>query len=377
MARIPVTRSLPPLTKLAAAAQRLQPKDNFSQHLYELLRQTVLRARRADSHPFYSVREVARAFQLHHSTVADVYARLEKEGLLVRVRGTKTLIAPQPRRAKSQQVVGIPVWLPGLRWLPEWRLFFVYFQEELSRHGAVADFIFFRQGQEVEPAFAARVKAHRPDVVFWLEPHPTSDRQAMYQLTDAGLPLVTVRDRPAAVPGYGYWTEKRAAYEQGLREWQAAGIRSIQIVSHDRSLNAPVDLHLQEALATVRIHCSFPVLGQQSPEKFLRSLARKNSGVIWEESLVHFGLCCRAPEAMTELYRATRVMLTRSRMLPVELPADVRVDALHLDCRALAERIARDIASGDVFERREPELIHVEWRSRLKAATALAEGEGL
>ncbi len=369
--------ALPDLSTLTVAARTWRATDNHSQQLQKVLHRTAIRWRGAKSRPFYSVREIARAFQLHHSTVAAVYAALEREGLLVRVRGTQTLITPRPRRGAKQQVVGIPVWLPGFRWLPEWRLFYFYFQEELSRHGAVADFIFYRQGQEVQPEFVRRVKAHRPDLLFWFEPHPADDRDAMLRFMDAGLPVVTVCDRPARLPGHGYWTERRPAIEQGLREWQAAGIESVVVVTGSHKNRHGSDLHLREALTASKLPFEYRALDSRQPEKSLRSLARSGGGVIWEEGLTHLGCCTRAPEAMKALYRATRVMLMRSRMLWVDTPADIRVDALHLDCQSLAERVAQDIAGGDIFRQREPAIIPWRWRSRIRAADVLTEGEAM
>jgi hypothetical protein len=374
MSRHSVTpRSLPSLESLAAEAQQWQPQDNFSERLAILLRRTVQRARGKQPLAFYSVRQLARAFQLHHSTVATVYARLEADGLLVRVRGTHTIIPPRQRTSAKHLVVGAPIWLPGLTHLPDWQLFFVELQDELSRQGAVADVIFYRQGEEVRPEFIRRVKAHRPDVLFWLEPHPVDDKQVVHWLADTGLALFTVRDRPVMFRGGGYWTDRRRAYETGLREWAAAGIRRVLLPRSLASEPGMSDPHLDEALRGFEFTVSRPAQGRMSADDFLLSLARPDSGVIWLDAFTHLWWSRSAAAAIHQLYRSTRVMLMRSRNLGPETPADARVDALHLDYRALARRVARDLVCNPGPPPRTPPIIEWEWRSRVNTADIARE----
>lgn len=363
----------PTLEELATWAASLPQDDNFSARLADRLRGVLRRIQRDEPQPFYSLRELACAFRLHHSTVADVYARLESEGLLVRVRGSGTLV-PARRPVSQHQVVAVPVWLPGFRWIPEWRVFLMTLQEELSRHGAVADFIFYRQGEEVKPQFVTRVKAHRPDRLFWLEPHPVEDRQPLLRLVDAGLTPVTVTDRPMKLPGFGYWKDRQRAFEQGFHDWQAAGIKRVLVVTTDGRYT---DTHLRDALRVTRMPVRFVVQPSSELADFLTQLVQPDSGVVWDDPLLQLHVAIRAPREMQELYRRTRVLLTRSRLLWTDTPEDIRVDVLDWDCQAVAQRVARDLISGEILCNPQRPVFALEWRPRVTARDVLTDGEGL
>jgi DNA-binding transcriptional regulator YhcF (GntR family) len=52
----------------------------------------ALKNQRPEPQIFYPIRDVARHFRVPPSTVARVYDHLEEEGILVSVRGSKTLL---------------------------------------------------------------------------------------------------------------------------------------------------------------------------------------------------------------------------------------------------------------------------------------------
>ncbi|MCS7049096.1 MAG: hypothetical protein NZ483_07365 [Verrucomicrobiae bacterium] len=360
------TSALPSLATLAAEIKRLPSSANYSQYLYERLRVALEQVQGPQPQPFYSVRTLATACRLHPSTVTDLYARLEADGLLVRVRGAGTVVAPQRHRGThAHQVIAVPLWIPGFIHIPDWRLFFLVLQDEFSRHGAVADFIFYRQGEEVEPAFIRRIKAHRPDLVFWHEPHPQSDKQALLRLSDAGLRVLATRDKPLLPSFPGYWIDRQPALRRGLEEWRAAGIRRVIL---PMAPETRPDQQVMEALRMFPFSVTPMVWRGDNPENFLRTLEVEHGGVIWMDALFYSGLQQSAPKAMTELCRRTRVWLARSRQLPPSTPPDVRVDVLEFDYRATARRVARDIASGAVWSASTPGLIEYKWRGRVSSA---------
>ncbi len=359
---------IPSLPSLAAEIKRLPATANHSQHLYDRLRAALTAAQGAQAQPFYSVRALATACGLHPSTVTDLYGRLEADGLLVRVRGSRTMVAPRRRHSAGHQVIAVPLWIPGFIHIPDWRLFFLVLQDEFSRHGAVADFIFYRQGEEVDAGFVRRIKAHRPDLVFWHEPHPLADKQALLRLADAGLPVIATRDRPLLPALPGYWIDREPALEKGLRDWLAAGIRRVALPTS--SATRP-DSQVTDALRQFPFTVTMPVWRGQVAADYLETLIVERGGVIWSDMLLFNGLRQAVPAAMERLCRQMRVWLTRSRQLPESTPPDIRVDVLEFDSRGVARRVARDIASGAVLKASGPSVIEYTWRARVGIADLL------
>src|SRR5947207_4912768 len=88
MARKKIVRRIHPLPKNAA----LQAKDHKAERLLEILRGIAVANQRDESQTFYPMREVAACFRVPVSMVARVYAHLEEEGILSRIRGSKTIL---------------------------------------------------------------------------------------------------------------------------------------------------------------------------------------------------------------------------------------------------------------------------------------------
>ena len=88
MARKKIARGLPPLPS--------RPTFKATKHkgvqLLEILRGIAIANQQEEPQLFYPIREVARRLGVPVSTVSRVYGALEGEGILVSVRGSKTLL---------------------------------------------------------------------------------------------------------------------------------------------------------------------------------------------------------------------------------------------------------------------------------------------
>ena len=71
MARKPVLRSLPSLRSLHPRFRGVDPQQNVSAVIAEILRGTIERVRQPHSTPFYSVREAAAFFGVSSRTMAN------------------------------------------------------------------------------------------------------------------------------------------------------------------------------------------------------------------------------------------------------------------------------------------------------------------
>ena len=94
MARKPIQRSLPPLATQLPGFKGLTARDHKQHTVGEMLRQVAIRNRRRHAQPFYSMREVAKFFDVRLCTVGAVYKQLEREGLLLRRRSFMTELIP-------------------------------------------------------------------------------------------------------------------------------------------------------------------------------------------------------------------------------------------------------------------------------------------
>src|SRR5437588_11087987 len=88
MARKKVSRTLAPLP----TKRVLHDAHHKTERLIEILREVALKNQQDQPRTFYSVRDVARQFKVPISTVSRAYRHLEQEGLLNRVRGSKTIL---------------------------------------------------------------------------------------------------------------------------------------------------------------------------------------------------------------------------------------------------------------------------------------------
>src|ERR1700704_2632969 len=128
MSRKKLARRLPLLPTTPA----LKTKDHKSERLLEILRGVSVSSQKADPQIFYPVREVARHFCVPVSTVARVYGRLEDEGILASIRGSKTLLQGlnAGRHFSVHGFVGVPAFTGAFVTWQDYRMFFIRTRRE-------------------------------------------------------------------------------------------------------------------------------------------------------------------------------------------------------------------------------------------------------
>jgi hypothetical protein len=157
--------ALPGFTRFATGRP---PSDQIRQQLISLAR--LIQSR--EPAPFYSMPDVASYFGVSVTTVARLYRQLERDGWLLRKRGSMTVVPPRSRRARARirGVIAVPIWSPGFLLFYDWRVFFRRLEDAVRRYRYVADPIFFRQNEEAQPSFVERVLDHEPDFLLWFCP---------------------------------------------------------------------------------------------------------------------------------------------------------------------------------------------------------------
>ena len=162
MSRKRVSRDLGPLPRPSRGSDSV-PK---------ILRSLALKNQREQARVFYSLREVAQRFRMPVSSVSKIYRELEREGLLSRVRGSKTILNGRRynRRLRIRAFVGLPALFSHFIGLPEYRMFFICMRRELWLRGFAATTIFFRPNEMADGTLIDRLKENDVDVVVWLQP---------------------------------------------------------------------------------------------------------------------------------------------------------------------------------------------------------------
>ena len=145
MARKKVPRTLAPLPERRA----LERAHHKTEALTEILRGVAAKNQQEQPQAFYSMREVATHFRVQVSTVSRVYQRLEKEGLISRVRGSKTVLQGLhfDRQLSVRAFVGLPASLPSFVTLQDYRTFLIRLRRELRLRGFAAATAYFERNE--------------------------------------------------------------------------------------------------------------------------------------------------------------------------------------------------------------------------------------
>ncbi len=367
MPRQPLRHDLPPLHVHLADFRGFGPGDVRGARIADLLR-PLARDRRADRPaPFYPLRETADFFGVSIPTAAAAYRRLEEEGLLTSRRGSMTLVPSRAAVASGgvRGVVGVPVWTPGFVRFRDWRIFISGLDEAVCEHGWVADLIFYRQGEELAPAFATRVLRHRPDALVWFMPADV-DWGALQRIEDAGVQVLVVSNAPTRAPARRYVLDRSAGLRRGLREWRAAGIDTV-LLPQFRAEAVPL------AATIERLGGPHPEIVAAAPDRpareLLASLTRtEQTAIFFDLDFLFVDLCLRAPHELVQLMSRRRVAVTKIVDVNKKTLDVVRVDTLIPDLAGLARRIADDIAT-ERHRQLDTVTLQTRWHTRVLATS--------
>lgn len=192
----------------------------------------ILRHQQGDSILFYPLREIARHFGVSLRTASLAQALLEKEGLLVGIRGSHTEIPGRARyRGRSVQgVVGMPLWLFGARYSHLHKYLPYALGELLWAHNLVLETIPYSEVEDLKFDFSDHLLRHRMDFVIWLYPF-RHNRECILKLADAGVRnlIIAQSDETPFLPAH-IVTDAAPSQLKILSVWRDVhGIRRIVI----------------------------------------------------------------------------------------------------------------------------------------------------
>ena len=365
MARKKVPRTLGALP----SRRTLEKAHHKTEALIEILRGVAAKNQLEQPRAFYSIREMAAHFQVPFSTVSRVYRRLEQEGLLSRVRGSKTILQGLhfDRHLSVRAFVGLPASLSAFVTLQDYRMFFIRIRRELRLRGFAAATAYFERGEAGTGGLGARLKAYEVDTVIWFQP-PKEARETALRLADMGIRLLGVANDDFPSIPCRYQVRRDAATKALLTNWQAShAVERVTLVQSAGQRSASAEEALQTLLDELGIKWSVANYDGQRSEAFLRTLQKaKTGGIIFPSSALASKFCFRSPGAVTDLLRTHRVALLNG---PVAMPfarvPEVAVDLVTVDWQLVAERIVNDLITQDAFQQPGPTVFEAEAKLRV------------
>jgi hypothetical protein len=349
MARKKITQGLPPLP----ARLTLKAKEPKGAQLLEILRGIAIAYQQQNPQVFYPIREVARRFAVPLSTVSRVYDALEEEGILVSVRGSKTVLQglSSGRHLSVLGFIGMPALTSSFVTLQDCRTFFIRTRRELRARGFAVATVFYDRSEGQKGRLFSRIEKYDFDIVLWHQPERAAKETAP-RLKDRGVQVIGVSDRWFPSIHCRYEVRRDSAIVSILRDWHANDAITSVVVVRGVETSAAKEELLKTLLEEEGLLAEFKGAGDQPLADFLNSLSGdKHRGIIFP-SLAAAMFAFRAPEALAKLMSRARVALTGG---PVSIPfakvPDVAADLVVVDWQLVAEQIVSDLIDRKALDR--------------------------
>ena len=351
MARKKIMQDLPPLS----AKLTLKAKEHKGAQLLEILRGIAIANQQENPQVFYPIREVARRFAVPISTVSRVYGALEEEGILVSVRGSKTLLQGLNggRHLSVLGFIGMPALTSSFVTLQDCRTFFIRTRRELRARGFAVATVFYDRCEGQTGRLFSRIDKYDFDTVLWHQPDRVA-KETVPRLKDGGVQVIGISDRWFPSIRCRYEVQRESAIASILHDWRVNdAITSVVIVRGVETSAAKEEL-LKALLEEEGLAYEFRGAGDQRLGDFLNSLAGdKHRGIIFP-SMAAALFAFRRPQALARLMSRARVALTGGALsIPFAQIPDVAADLVVVDWQLVAEQIVSDLINRKAFDRAE------------------------
>lgn len=357
-----------PRKKLARTLPRLPgapvftARDHKTARLLEILRGIAVTNQTEQPQIFYPVRDAARHFKVPVSMVAQVYGRLEEEGLLVSVRGSKTLLQglSAGRHFSVHGFVGVPAAVSSFVTFQDYRMFFIRIRRELRNRGFAVAMVLFEPGHVKTGRLLKRLAKHEFDTVLWYRPD-IAFREVIAQLKDLGLQTIGISDGPSPAIRCRYEIRRETAIKTILQDWQRrSGVRKV-IVARADGASTEKEKMLETLLEEEDLEACFLDAGSVRAADFLEACRQtKHCGVIFPSRAASL-FAFRAPEGLMKLMTHCRVAFSGGPpSVPLAPVLDVPVDLVSVDWQLIAERIVGDLILKQAVDNSEGTVFHAE-----------------
>lgn len=337
-----------------------EKNESTAESLLKLLRRIARSNQTAQPQTFYTFRAVAENFGQSLSLISRVFSQLEEEGLIGRVRGSRTVLhgLKYDRDLHVRAVVGLPASIFRFAALLDYRAFLTCARRELRRRGFMPAAVFFERHETRDGLLAEYLLDSKPDAVIWFSPDRTC-RETVATLRDAGVRLIGVRDGGLASIPCRYEIRRENALRTILRDWRGAGLQSVALVSEPRGRSEAEEERWRAWSEDELLPAETVLLELSRLKRSLTLLGRhEKRGIVLAGSAA--ALCAlREPEAFAELMRKRRVALFDGpiSMLFANVP-EAPVDLVTVNWKMVAERIVGDLITQAVWSESESLVFH-------------------
>jgi hypothetical protein len=363
MPRKKVSRALPPLPN----HHDLDEAAHKTERLTEILRKVAFKNQRTQPRAFYSVREVARSFHVTLSTACRAYGHLEQEGLLTRVRGSKTLLQGRhyDRRLEVRAFVGLPACLSSFITIQAYRNFFIKIRRELRLRGFATAMVFCEKDETQTAELSERLKTYEVDTVIWFQPPREAAKTAQW-LADFGIRVIGIAHGGFPSIPCRYDIRRDQGIKKLLTAWKTHhAVTHVTLAQSGEEPSFALDEIARDTLDHLGINSTVARFqGERTDDflRFMRALQKsRTDGIIFPSAQLPSKLCFRAPDAVADLLRTRRVAFFNG---PVTMPflkvPDVQVDLVVVDWQRVAEQIVDDLISQAAFQQAESTVVHAE-----------------
>src|ERR1043166_3618743 len=268
MARKKIARGLPVLKSRLT----FKAKKHKGAQLLEILRGIAIANQREEPQVFYPIREVARHLRVTASTVSRIYDALEEEGILVSVRGSKTLLQGLSggRHLSVLGFIGMSALTSSFVTLQDCRTFFIRTRRELRVRGFAVATVFYDGSERQTGRIFSRIDKYDFDTVVWYEPDRAAKETAP-QLKDRGVQVIGVSDRWFPSIRCRYEVQRESAITSILRDWRANDAITSVVVARGLEPAAAREELLKTLLEEEGLVYEFKSAGDQQLADFLNS----------------------------------------------------------------------------------------------------------
>jgi hypothetical protein len=315
--------------------------------LLRLLRQAAMERRESEGRPFYSIRTVARHFNLPPTTVTRLYGQLKMEGVLGSIWGSKTIVEPVAidKDIRLRAIVGLPVPFRAFSTTRDYRVFVGAMQRALWNRRFGSHIVFYEDSAADFSAVADALFESKVDIVVWLTP-PRNISSTIARIRDRAVHSVSIADDLRLNGEAGYYLSRRDALMEGLAIWKTCGIRTVVLMRDARS-NSSITRMVNNAVLGANLSCyesdsscAAFLTGERKPDSGRRGLVfpSKQSAV----PLARLDL----PSLLAVFSRYQVMFVEGAADLPIEEDLTWPFDSIEIDWRAVARRVASDLAAG-------------------------------
>jgi hypothetical protein len=282
---------------------------------------------------------------------------MEHEGLLSRVRGSKTILngLRHNRKLSVRGFVGLPILFSRFTTMPEYRMFFICIQRELWLRGFAASMFFSGPSEIADGTLVEQLKSYEVDTVIWLQPGRVA-LETLRRLSDMGIRVVVISQ--VGTPGIPsrYYVWKNRAIEALVKNWKDQNaLRNITVVdSKTQDYRSPVTEELLRViLEYFQIEPVIQTFQGEESSTFLSELCLlKTDGIIFPSADLASMFAFRSADQLADVIRTQRVAFIDG---PIDLffakIPDATVDLVTVDWQTVADSIVNDLITRKAFDR--------------------------